>query len=545
MRRVLVSAALAAALLVGGAGQAWAAPPDPTPALDAGWSVTDGQLTWRAESGSRWATRRSSSTPVTGCSAGRGPRRTTARSSCRWTRPGSSDRPAGPRRRPAPRRGRRRRSGPRRGSRAGGTAAAAGERRSTRASRARTGRSPANTTLRRGEAAGLPGAGRDAGRRGRAAGCARQAAAGPVPARPALHLLQRRRRGRRSAATGRARRAPSRSRATAATCRPRSCWPRRATSPCRSRPTASTARTIAADDGGAQARSSLVRLHLAPLGRLGRRRARERPGHRPGGAPGRPVQGVPDGALPRRRGRQPRRHGQPHPAAGRAGRLPRQGALDDPRHAADRADDLRPEPGAGRAVGDDPARLRRRRLRPAGPDVRRRHPRRQPGQGPAQRAVRDRRQPQLLQHRVDAGAGGRAGLRRLLQRRAARPGVHARHRRPGSPPSSSRPSARPTSRPPRGSSSAATTGCGRCWTAPASGRRRPTRPGCSATRSAPAARPRWSPTSRVRSPAAGSASRSPTDAGRGLPDHRRLGSARRRTSSRSPSPRARPVRGRA
>jgi len=47
MRRLLVSAALAAALLVSGAGQAWAAPPDPAP--DDGWSVTDGQLTWRAD----------------------------------------------------------------------------------------------------------------------------------------------------------------------------------------------------------------------------------------------------------------------------------------------------------------------------------------------------------------------------------------------------------------------------------------------------------------------------------------------------------------
>jgi hypothetical protein len=46
MRRLLVSAALAAALLVSGAGQAWAAPP--APAADDGWSVTDGQLTWRS-----------------------------------------------------------------------------------------------------------------------------------------------------------------------------------------------------------------------------------------------------------------------------------------------------------------------------------------------------------------------------------------------------------------------------------------------------------------------------------------------------------------
>ncbi len=47
MRRLLVSAALAAALLVSGAPQAWAAPPDPAP--DAGWSVTDGQLTWKSD----------------------------------------------------------------------------------------------------------------------------------------------------------------------------------------------------------------------------------------------------------------------------------------------------------------------------------------------------------------------------------------------------------------------------------------------------------------------------------------------------------------
>ncbi len=46
MRRLLVSAALAAALLVSGAGQAWAAPP--APAAGDGWSVTDDQLTWRS-----------------------------------------------------------------------------------------------------------------------------------------------------------------------------------------------------------------------------------------------------------------------------------------------------------------------------------------------------------------------------------------------------------------------------------------------------------------------------------------------------------------
>jgi hypothetical protein len=47
MRRILVSAALAAALLVGGAPQAWAAPPDPAP--DDGWSVSGGKLTWRSD----------------------------------------------------------------------------------------------------------------------------------------------------------------------------------------------------------------------------------------------------------------------------------------------------------------------------------------------------------------------------------------------------------------------------------------------------------------------------------------------------------------
>ena len=43
---------------------------------------------------------------------------------------------------------------------------------------------------------------------------------------------------------------------------------------------------------------------------------------------GRPVPGAAGRALARRRGRQPRRHGQPVPAARRPGRLPRQGALD-------------------------------------------------------------------------------------------------------------------------------------------------------------------------------------------------------------------------
>ncbi|GAA3350503.1 hypothetical protein GCM10020358_76680 [Amorphoplanes nipponensis] len=47
MRKLLVSAALAAALLVTGAGQAWAAPPDPVPGD--GWSVADGHLTWRSD----------------------------------------------------------------------------------------------------------------------------------------------------------------------------------------------------------------------------------------------------------------------------------------------------------------------------------------------------------------------------------------------------------------------------------------------------------------------------------------------------------------
>jgi hypothetical protein len=44
-----MSAALAATLLVGSGGQAWAAPPDPAPApAGAGWSVEKGQLTWRS-----------------------------------------------------------------------------------------------------------------------------------------------------------------------------------------------------------------------------------------------------------------------------------------------------------------------------------------------------------------------------------------------------------------------------------------------------------------------------------------------------------------
>src|SRR5687768_9148974 len=47
MRRTLISAALAAALLVSGAPQAWAAPPGPAP--DDGWSVAEDGLTWRSD----------------------------------------------------------------------------------------------------------------------------------------------------------------------------------------------------------------------------------------------------------------------------------------------------------------------------------------------------------------------------------------------------------------------------------------------------------------------------------------------------------------
>jgi hypothetical protein len=47
MRKFLVSAALAAALVVSGAPPAGAAPPDPAPGD--GWSVVDGQLTWRSD----------------------------------------------------------------------------------------------------------------------------------------------------------------------------------------------------------------------------------------------------------------------------------------------------------------------------------------------------------------------------------------------------------------------------------------------------------------------------------------------------------------
>ncbi|MFI5938217.1 alpha/beta hydrolase family protein [Actinoplanes sp. NPDC051494] len=50
MRRVLVSAALAAALVTGAAGHAWAAPPPQQPPGESGrWSVAGGTLTWRSE----------------------------------------------------------------------------------------------------------------------------------------------------------------------------------------------------------------------------------------------------------------------------------------------------------------------------------------------------------------------------------------------------------------------------------------------------------------------------------------------------------------
>ncbi|MEV4636465.1 hypothetical protein AB0J80_03845 [Actinoplanes sp. NPDC049548] len=48
MRRILVSAALAAAVVVGAGGQAFAAPPPASAGLPGGWSVEGGQLTWRA-----------------------------------------------------------------------------------------------------------------------------------------------------------------------------------------------------------------------------------------------------------------------------------------------------------------------------------------------------------------------------------------------------------------------------------------------------------------------------------------------------------------
>ena len=153
------------------------------------------------------------------------------------------------------------------------------------------------------------------------------------------------------------------------------------------------------------------------VGRLGR--APDGTAHRrscPNAAQGRPVPRPARRPLAGRRGRQPGRHGQPLPAARRAGRLPGPGALEDPRHRPHRPDDLRPEPGRRRAVDDDPARLRRRRLRPPGRDVRRRDARGQPGHRPAQRRLRGRRQPQLLQHRVDAGPVRGARLRRLLGR---------------------------------------------------------------------------------------------------------------------------------
>ncbi|MEV8508829.1 hypothetical protein AB0368_28920 [Actinoplanes sp. NPDC051475] len=48
MRRILVSAALAAAVVVGAGGQAWAAPPSGPAGVPGGWSVEGGQLTWRS-----------------------------------------------------------------------------------------------------------------------------------------------------------------------------------------------------------------------------------------------------------------------------------------------------------------------------------------------------------------------------------------------------------------------------------------------------------------------------------------------------------------
>lgn len=166
------------------------------------------------------------------------------------------------------------------------------------------------------------------------------------------------------------------------------------------------------------------------LGRLGRQAVRRARG-RTQGAEGRYVPCPARRPLARRRGRQPCRHGQPVPAPARPGRLPRRGALAHPRDRAHRADDLRAQPGAGRAVADDPAGLRRRRIRPPGPGVRRRHPRGQHGQSSAQLRLHGRRQPQLLQHRVDAGPGPGTLLRRLRSGpRAAGPGVLAGHRDP-------------------------------------------------------------------------------------------------------------------
>ena len=49
MRRLLVSAALAAAVVIGAGGQAWAAPPSEPAGLPGGWSVENGQLTWRSD----------------------------------------------------------------------------------------------------------------------------------------------------------------------------------------------------------------------------------------------------------------------------------------------------------------------------------------------------------------------------------------------------------------------------------------------------------------------------------------------------------------
>jgi hypothetical protein len=146
-----------------------------------------------------------------------------------------------------------------------------------------------------------------------------------------------------------------------------------------------------------------------PVGRLGGLRPVIGSGGRAERTSRRPVPGAAGRPLTGRRGGEQGRHGQPLPPARGPGRIPGARALADPRHRPPRTHRLRAEPGPRRAVDDDPAGLRRRRRRPAGPDLRGRHAPSQPGRRPAQRGLHGGRQPQLLQQRVDTGAGDGSG----------------------------------------------------------------------------------------------------------------------------------------